>query len=149
MSTIHHEFEPLTQNNALALLMSTSVGRIGFVIDGQPYVLPVNYVANTDAKIVLRASETGILARIAGRTAFEVDGYDARRRTGWSVLILGDMQDITTSRAPRHVHLRNLALNPWAAGARGRWLMITAQQLTGRRVAGPIVEEWFAGVPSS
>jgi hypothetical protein len=64
--------------------------------------------------------------------AFEVDGYDADQRTGWSVVIRG----VALSVEPADVAgLEKLGVSPWADRvARTHWVRIRAYSLTGREV---------------
>ena len=72
------------------LLARRSTGRLGFVAQGEPVVLPVNHAVDGHS-IVIRTGETGMLEALgAGATAaFEVDEMDALPETGWSVLVKG------------------------------------------------------------
>jgi hypothetical protein len=73
------------------------------------------------------------------RVAFEVDGTDAAAHTGWSVLIRGEVIEVTD---PEELaRLRKLRLDPWAPGAKGHYVRILPAVLTGRRI-------WAAGGPS-
>ena len=78
--------EVLTTSDCLRLPKSGCVGRVGFMDVGQPRVLPVNYTADDDGSVVFRTAHQSILTMIGARPAtFEIDGFDERHRTGWSV----------------------------------------------------------------
>ena len=117
------------------LLRQQSVGRIGFVVDGWPIVLPVNYTFDGD-DIVIR---TDARSKLAGEThwpapvVLEVDAPITVFKSGWSVLAHG----IATEVRDREdlARLRALPLEPWAAGARDHWIRIRVVQMTGRRLA--------------
>ena len=68
--------------------------------------------------------------------AFEVDGYDVDRRTGWSVVIRGAALSVED---PAQVaRLNTLGVSPWADLAeRTHWVRIRAYSLTGREVVHP------------
>src|SRR5437763_7712627 len=74
-----------------ALLRQQSVGRIGFVVDGWPVVLPMNYVFD-GADVVLRTDARSKLAsetRWTTAVALEVDAPVTVFKSGWSVLAHG------------------------------------------------------------
>ena len=65
----------------LRLLGTGRIGRVGFVSDGQPHVLPVNYVASDAGEVVFRTTDGSVLTAVAGGPAvFEIDGYDEQSR---------------------------------------------------------------------
>ena len=68
------------------LLGRRPVGRVGFVVQGEPIVLPVNHAVDGHS-IVMRTGETTMLEELGGGApaAFEVDDTDAYSETGWSV----------------------------------------------------------------
>ena len=116
------------------LLQTRQIGRLAFVVRSQPLVLPVNYTVD-DGTIVLR---TGLGAKLANaplaKVAFEVDEIDETSREGWSVLVQGVGQDITTSIDPCSERLRSLAPRPWAGGAREHYIRVVPREISGRRV---------------
>jgi len=114
------------------LLASRSVGRIAFVVDGAPSVVPVNHTVDGE-DIVFRTSPHSELGRsmVQGPVAFEVDQFDDLSQTGWSVLVQGaaayDDPEATPSREqPR----------PWPEGVRSLVVRIRPHQVTGRRLIG-------------
>ena len=65
--------------------------------------------------------------------AFEVDGYDADRRAGWSVLVRGIAAHVTDEAEVER--LLQLGVWPWAdAVPRLSWVRITAHEITGRQI---------------
>ncbi len=117
----------------LELMDSASVGRLGFEVDGQPMILPVNHL-RSGMQVGFRSADGAKVdaVRSVARVAFEVDGYDDETRTGWSVLGLGTARlanDIETS------HFESGNLTPWADGVpRDHWIVIDLTHVTGRRV---------------
>lgn len=114
------------------LLASRSVGRIAFVVDGAPSVVPVNHVVDGD-DIVFRTSPHSELGRsmASGPVAFQVDDFDDFSQSGWSVLVQGsahydDFDTASSEERPR----------PWAEGVRGLVVRIRPRQVTGRRLIG-------------
>ena len=68
--------------------------------------------------------------------AFEVDGFDEDRRTGWSVVIGGKA---TTVEEPAQLaRLDMLGVSPWAGLAeRTHWVRIRPYSMTGREIIYP------------
>ena len=91
-----HGLEVLSSAECLRLLEKGRIGRVGFVSDGQPHVLPVNYLASDAGEVVFRTTDGSVLTEVAGGpAAFEIDGYDEQARTGWSVCVHGPGREIT------------------------------------------------------
>ena len=144
--------EVLSPAECLRLLGTARIGRVGFVSDAQPHVLPVNYVASDAGEIVFRTTDGSVLTAVAGGPAtFEIDGYDERSRTGWSVCVHGPGREITEAGDVLAARLRELNVITWAPGPRDRWFAILGDQITGRRIpmtVAPADLGWIAGVVS-
>lgn len=147
------QFEVLSQSECLDLLQQVPVGRVAFVSGGEPHVLPVNFAADAEGRIVFRTSADSLLTEIAlARAAFEIDGFDEKLRTGWSVCVYGTGSEIPPAESGDEAGLRDLPVDPWAPG-RDLWYLITPTLITGRRLAIVRVldagSDWFAGIPTS
>ncbi len=128
--------EELDEAECLRLLASTSVGRVGFVVEDRPIVLPVIYAVD-GRTVVFRTGEGTVLNKTAlNMIAFEVDKIDDATHSGWSVLAQGVAQDVGTAIDTRSEQLRRLALVTWAPDRRDRWFRLDAETLTGRRLSG-------------
>jgi len=117
------------------LLRQHSVGRIGFVVDGWPIVLPVNYTFD-GADLVIRTDARSKLAAETHHPApvvLEVDAPNTVFKSGWSVLAHGIASEVRDR--DELARLRALPLEPWAAGVRDHWIRIRVVQMTGRRLA--------------
>ena len=127
--------DALTEEVCRFLLAEEDVGRVGFVDDdGYPVVLPVNYVLADDF-IVFRTAPGSKLEGVPLRqVAFEVDHLSIIYRSGWSVLVQGHGQEITTALDPRHARLRDHPVEPWVPGAKDHWLAIRIERVSGRRI---------------
>jgi uncharacterized protein len=124
--------EELDRDECLELLARAPLGRLGVVVGGRPLVFPVNFALDGNA-VVLRTDEgTKLYAARNGPVAFECDGIDRIYHTGWSVLVLGDAEEV---RNPHEVaRLERLPLGPWCPGPKPTWLRIRATTITGRRI---------------
>lgn len=117
------------------LMARAAVGRVAFVDEGGPMVLPVIH-AVIGRRVVFRSQPGGKLdtARMGGQVAFEVDGWDAEDRTGWSVVARGTAQSAPEDAAD----LDALHLDTWLEpAARGTWIEIRVDEITGRRLSRP------------
>ena len=114
------------------LLRSGTIGRLAFVVDGEPDILPVNYVVD-HGSIVFRTDTGRKLSAAANRpVAFEVDGTDAAAQTAWSVVVHGVGAEIRE--LDEAIEAMSLPLHPWQAGRKARFMRINAREVTGRRI---------------
>ena len=126
--------EILSEDECRTLLEAHDVGRVGFVIDDFPVVLPVNY-AVVGATILVRTAPGVLTAGVANKpVAFEVDGFERWNRSGWSVLAQGYGRDITEEADDRSEALRQSDIDTWAPGDRAVSLTIDITHLSGRRI---------------
>jgi nitroimidazol reductase NimA-like FMN-containing flavoprotein (pyridoxamine 5'-phosphate oxidase superfamily) len=117
------------------LLGGHALGRLGLVVDGQPFILPVNYAHAGQGEIVFRTASGTLLTEASlRRVAFEVDAIDAEAHVGWSVLVIGYCRDISDAIDADSVALRTLQLVAWAPGDRDEWFKIVPAHVTGRRI---------------
>jgi nitroimidazol reductase NimA-like FMN-containing flavoprotein (pyridoxamine 5'-phosphate oxidase superfamily) len=127
--------DPISREECIDLLGVHEIGRVAFFAAGSPQIRPVNYAIDGD-EVVFRVDEGSMLRWISGgAVAFEVDGYDVSERTGWSVLVQGQAEEVSIyeSRAMR-ARLSELALYPWAPGEKQHWVRVTMPAVTGRRI---------------
>jgi uncharacterized protein len=123
----------LTRSECFELLASGQLGRVAVTDDRGPVVFPVNYVL--DRHTVVFRTEPGTKLHAAGRggrVCFEADGTDEAACTGWSVIVRGEITEVTDP--AELARLRELPLRPWAPGARDRYARILPAVLTGRRI---------------
>ena len=126
--------EVLSHAECLELLAGHHFGRIGVVADGQPIILPVNYVFH-DGQVAVRTDPgTKLTAAAQGRVAFEVDEIDESSRTGWSVLVTGVGYEVTDALDSTSVAARRFPVDTWAPGQKSRWIRIQSGQVSGRRL---------------
>jgi len=129
-------WQELTKSECFALLAGERLGRVAVVDDRGPVVFLVNFVLDRHM-VVFRTDEgTKLDAACRGsRVAFEIDGTDAAARTGWSVLVRGEVIEVTD--LAELARLRKLPLDPWAPGAKTHYVRILPAVLTGRRICPP------------
>ena len=122
----------LDEATCLEKLESTPIGRIGFSVDGELLVLPINFRWYENS-VVFRTLEGQKLAAAAEEqhVCFEVDAWDADRRTGWSVVVQGVAREVTNW--AEEARLDDLGLIPWArAEWRTIWVRIEPTTIAGR-----------------
>jgi len=126
--------EELGRQECLALLATQRLGRLGVVVDGVPLVLPMQFAL--DDEIVVLQTNQGAKSLHAPLTSvsFEVDHVDWEQGVGWSVLIQGIGEDISTAIDDRSEDRRSLAVHSWAPPPADRWLTIVPRTITGRRI---------------
>ena len=132
------ELLELNRDECLRLLAATSgrVGRVAIDEPGSPPIVrPVNFVFDERSQsVVFRSAPGSKLTRILGSAmaVFEIDGGDPVERTGWSVIIVGEVEEVTD--AADIDRLEDLELEPWAPGAKAHWVRIRTTSASGRRI---------------
>jgi nitroimidazol reductase NimA-like FMN-containing flavoprotein (pyridoxamine 5'-phosphate oxidase superfamily) len=125
--------EVLTREECLRLLHTQVLGRVAVRFGEAPSVLPVIFTMLDDDVVFRTDPGTKLSAALMHTTAaFEVDDADPEARTGWSVLVVGPIEEIDDG--PSLARIDALGLDPWVAGARNRTLRIRTRTVTGRRI---------------
>jgi nitroimidazol reductase NimA-like FMN-containing flavoprotein (pyridoxamine 5'-phosphate oxidase superfamily) len=128
--------QQLTSAEAAELLQGHAyVGRIGFVADGQPLILPVNYLADDDSIVFCTGPGTKLSAIGSGApVVFEVDDSRPLYHAGWSVVVKGTAHEITDE--GQLDALRRGPLHSWATRSSEHWVRVSIEEITGRRIHG-------------
>ncbi|MEV4380785.1 pyridoxamine 5'-phosphate oxidase family protein [Streptosporangium sp. NPDC049644] len=123
----------LSHEKCMHLLASCPIGRIVFTDRALPAVQPVNFCLDGD-DIVIRTTVGSKLAAATRQAivAFEIDDFDLEQRTGWSVTVVGYARAVDDPQ--EMARLAELPLTPWAPGSRDHFVVITAKQVSGRRL---------------
>jgi nitroimidazol reductase NimA-like FMN-containing flavoprotein (pyridoxamine 5'-phosphate oxidase superfamily) len=127
-------FEELGRDECLALVSTQRLGRLGVVVDGSPLVLPMGFVLEGETIVLQTNQGAKTLHAPLTSVSFEVDHVDWEQGVGWSVLIQGTGEDISTAIDERSEGLRSLVAHSWAPPPADRWLTIIPRTITGRRV---------------
>jgi hypothetical protein len=133
----HRGLRVLGFEECLERLRAAPVGRLAFVHTGEPVVFPVNHAVD-GVDVVFRTSWGSKLqvAEDSGVVAYEVDGYDSRSESGWSVVVKGRAQLVYESADTDRYD--QLGLRSWAdPEGRGFWVRIRPVEITGREVIPP------------
>ena len=124
----------LDRDECLALLRADVVGRIA-VLDGtSPRIFPVNYVLDGEAVVFRSADGTKVDDGPRAEVCFEIDGFDREARTGWSVVVVGRLEEVTPYQSETWRRVQELPLDPWASGTKAHILRLQPTHISGRRV---------------
>ena len=126
--------ESLDHDACRTLLAASTIGRVAFMGDPFPLILPVNYVL-FDEFVVFRTDPGAKLSQLPLRpAAFEIDGRDGSV-SAWSVLVQGHAREVTTALGDRYESLRSVNIDLLSPGEKAHWIAIEIEQLSGRRLA--------------
>ena len=134
--TVQTWLQELDPGECSLLLRSSILGRIAVVVEGRPEIFPVNHVYDVEAGTVV--FPTNARTKLHGAlgwpwVGFEVDGVAPDGRSGWSVLVVGQAEEITDPQLIRRVASQRRVL--WAVGPTTHWLRIVPARVTGRRIS--------------
>ena len=139
----HSGMEIISRDECLRLLGAQKFGRLGFVVDGQPLILPVNYALQGDVVLFRSGEGTKLEAATNARVAFEVDEVDVDAGTGWSILVQGVAQEITDDVDYFAEVLRRAAAPTWVPGPTDHYVRIVPHHISGRRLPGRAADPSF------
>jgi len=128
--------ERLTREECVALLATEEVGRLAVVDFGTPVVFPVNYALDGDTVVFRTDPGTKLDKGTRSRAAFEIDDFDREHRTGWSVVAVGRLEEVTAFDGPLFDRVHALPIEPWAGGEKQHWVRLVPDRISGRRI-GP------------
>lgn len=133
--TEQRQLETLDVDECIALLESQQLGRLAYIRDGEPHIIPLNYRFHQGA-VVFRTSWGGLLDTVHRQpVAFEVDVTESDTHSGWSVVVHGFAEEIW--RGEELTEYRRLPLQPWVPGERDHYVSIWPSTITGRRAHPP------------
>jgi nitroimidazol reductase NimA-like FMN-containing flavoprotein (pyridoxamine 5'-phosphate oxidase superfamily) len=119
------------------LLATEEVGRLGLIDGATPAIFPVNYVLDGEAVVFRTAPGTKLSEGPRHQVAFEIDAFDRAERTGWSVLVVGHLEEVTEFEGSMLARVRQLPVEPWAGGDKPHWMRLVPTRVTGRRIGPP------------
>ena len=125
--------EILERAECFHLLADRPIARLGLSMDALPVVIPVNFVVDGDHIVVRTTAGSKLNAALRHAVvAVEVDDYDPMSHAGWSVLVRGTSWVIDDPHEVERV--RNLPLRPWANEDADRWIGVSIDMISGRRI---------------
>lgn len=132
-----NELLELSREECMELLAATRFGRLAVSAgDGAPVMRPVNYAFDERSQSVVFRTAPGSKLHALTRSAhaaFEIDDARPQQRTGWSVIIVGVTEEVSSPGEIRR--LESIGVDPWGPGEKAHWVRIRAWTVSGRRVA--------------
>lgn len=129
-----------------AALRGADLGRLSFVMDGQPEIFPINYVVDGGTVVFRTGAQSTIATALDGRpVAFEVDGHTDG--LAWSVIVKGAAREI--SGLYDSLSAAGLPLHPEQAGHKDRVARITPSEISGRCFAVADSHTWDTALTSA
>ena len=113
-----------------ALLRQARVGRLALIVDGHPDIFPVNHLVDRGTVVFRTAAGTKLTGAVGHTVAFEVDGYDSRTASAWSVVVKGTAKDVI--RLYDVLDVFELPLFPWHSAPKPHFIRIEPESITGR-----------------
>jgi len=129
--------ERLDRAECLRLLAANEVGRLAVVAGGTPAIFPVNYCLDSEAVVFRTDHGTKLDDGPRAPACFEIDHFDREHRRGWSVVVVGRLEEATPYVAATLKRVRALRVDPWAGGDKAHWVRLVPSRITGRRVGPP------------
>ncbi|MEO7126272.1 MAG: pyridoxamine 5'-phosphate oxidase family protein [Nakamurella sp.] len=136
----------LSSSRCYRLLAERSVGRIGVVSDGYPVIIPVNYAMDGET-VVVRTARGSVVGRAdLTKASFQIDQFDPKRKSGWSVLLRGQLNALTVEDRNELIErTRATGVSPWAPGEHDLWMRISPEDVSGRQIEPGYSMDWRLG----
>ena len=144
--TVEPTLSVLSSEECYQLVGTRQFGRLGVIADHYPLIIPVNYAM--DAGIVVIRSRPGLKLDSVqhANVTFQVDDINESTRSGWSVLVRGQAEELTPDHS-QHIVERTHAsgVQPWAPGDEFHWVRIIPHGISGRRINPGEGHDWEFG----
>lgn len=125
--------QTLSTDECWALIAGQTTGRIGFLAAEQVTIFPLNCIVH-GRSVYFRTSEEGVIASShLKQAAFQLDHVDTVTRSGWTILVNGDIERITDPDLLKTLW-GSRAEEPWAPGQRNVFFGIKPGSVSGRRL---------------
>ena len=134
--TDHRGLRVLPHAECLLLLRRARTGRVAFVHDGEPEVLPVTFGLDGEAPVFRTSWGAKLSAAAAAHVvALEADAVDRVAGRAWSVVVKGPANVEYADDAIARYEL--LGVERWLHDASEPfWVRVTPQTVTGRELVG-------------
>lgn len=124
----------LGHDECLTRMATQRLGQLGVVVDGVPLVLPMRFAMEGETVVLQTNQGAKVFHAPLNAVSFEVNYVNWDKGEGWSVLIQGIGEDISSALDERSETLRSLTVHSWAPPPADRWLKIIPHKITGRHV---------------
>lgn len=123
--------ESLSDENCWDLLRANEFGRLAYVVDGAPAIVPTNYAVDGDQLVFRTTDGTKLHSLLANpRVAFEIDHVDDDTEVGTSVVVHGEAHVLSSDEEWR---IEQVGLRAWLGQDRPVLVAIRPSAVTGRR----------------
>ena len=126
--------ELIDRDECLRLLGQDEIGRLAVNDGSVPTMFPVNYCLDGDAIVFRTAAGTKLECGPRTLACFEIDRFQREERSGWSVVVVGRLDEVTQYDSRTLARVSGLPLDPWADGDKPHWMRLVPTRITGRRV---------------
>lgn len=126
----------LNEDACADLLAAATLGRVGVIVDGRPEIFPVCPVYEPSTGSIAFPTNVGTKLSAALHwpfVSFEIDGVDTDGRCGWSVLVTGHAEEVTSPSEVQALEAQRSSL--WRSRPGARWLRIVPETTTGRLIS--------------
>lgn len=123
----------LPVQECLDRLAAAPIGRIAFVQNGEPVILPVNHGVHGTSVVFRSPVGSKLFAADRGQAvSFEADFADVQAKAGWSVVVRGVAEIVDD---PVEIaQLDKLGIQAWAIKSPTDWVRIRSYEVSGRQV---------------
>jgi nitroimidazol reductase NimA-like FMN-containing flavoprotein (pyridoxamine 5'-phosphate oxidase superfamily) len=127
----HDGMQTLSKGECQKLLDGGGIGILALCGVGAPVLRPVNF-ASHHGSIVMRTGEGQILEAAQGGepASFVLSNMDRFEHTGWSVVVTGRLAEASSLGS-----ISDLPLRPWVRAEKHRFVALSIDELTGRRIS--------------
>ena len=144
--TTDESMSVLTSEECYALLETGEFGRLGVIVDRYPVIIPVNYAMDENVVVIRSRPGTKLTNAQHANVTFQVDYVDQANRSGWSVLVRGQAEEVTSEHGKDIVdRTEQTGVSPYAPGEDFRWVRIIPHGISGRRINSAQDEQWRLG----
>jgi nitroimidazol reductase NimA-like FMN-containing flavoprotein (pyridoxamine 5'-phosphate oxidase superfamily) len=126
--------EHIDRDECLRLLAADEIGRLAVNDGSTPTIFPVNYRLDGEAIVFRTAPGTKLESGPRSPACFEIDRFDRTARAGWSVVVVGRLEEVTQYDARTFARVTDLPVDPWADNEKSHWMRLVPARITGRRV---------------
>lgn len=112
------------------LLQFSHVGRIAMSIGALPAIVPVTYLLDGDTLVFRLVTGTPLAPSVV--VAFEAGHIDPTGQGGWSVHLIGSVQEV--SDPTTRLHLAVTRAHPWNLAERDKLFRLPLEMMSGARI---------------
>lgn len=132
--TMKRSSDVLDPDECWSILRTESVGRIAYVVDGRPMIVPVNF-AVIQGDFVFRSDPGDKLDWVPQRDiCIEADGSDDSNHV-WSVIAHGLARDVTNALNVEYVEMRRNLVPTFTPLTDPHWIAVEVASISGRRLS--------------